>query len=1056
MKKFTLVLLFVLFFMISCSSDNSSDTESSSPSVPTISDITLVSPANGETISGDMAILEWKGGIASDNSPTSYTIYLGRDTAKMVAVSIGYRANRFVIENLEPGYYFWKVIAVGMDGSNVESPIFRFYVEEEENGETYPSLVQLLSPSNGDIVESNSVRLCWNSVDPAAVYKVLAGKEPSVLYQIAVTYETCHDFTNLEPGRYYWMVEGIVNDKVIPSPQYYFDVRGELIVQLLSPGNGASVTSPVLRWKGFISLSGVTFDDDISYNLYLGRSLNSLKLVLSDTNESDYAFDPMTASTYYWYVEGRDPYGNVVTTAISQFRAVDKPVMVSLSLNGESFSESHGCMVMSDGNLYCWGANNYDELGFSSVTGVPYPERIDNEYSGMYLKVFSGMKDTCALTDMGMVCWGNRDDEILGPAVEDNFEPVPIPVNDLIKAAPGESHICFLSNGGNVWCSGDNQYGERATTNVTDWITRVELPNYQWIDIVSGKDFSCALSLEGNLYCWGNNTKGEITDSSDTSIFTPVEITAPDGSGWRMIAAGWEHLCGITYLGKLYCRGDNNYGEVTANGFSYPASISYPVEISLPAGEDEWKWVEAGAYNTCAMARSGAIYCWGFNGAQDGSGRYAIGVTYETPVPLTEISVVDPDAFSLGTGAGCYVSENKLFCWGDSYSGGVPYGYIGESDLLYPFQARFQSFKWTRIAGSYDDACGITDNGRLFCWGVNRDAMLATGNPAITDNGDLGEVSIPVEITSPASGDRWKEFTSLKGESSLRCGLTEGGRIYCWGYDYEGVLGYQGEYVNTPIEITNPAGRKWKYVEGEHDINCGIDDSGYLWCWGRNEHKLLLDDQGHDAPVEISIPEKVTSVTVGYFFACALGVSGNIYCWGNNDWYQLGDIGSGDYAPFHSSVFDGFIFKQISAGYDHICGITIDGSLYCWGRNSDGQLGIDSLDEKFAVPEKVELYDSQSWRRVFAYQNSTCGVTVDNDVYCWGYQSNPVRRETYFIYRSPAYWFGVDEEIDSIFASYQNILFTDKDGNLYLQGSNSGALNILRWVIPPVEVSLER
>ena len=73
-------------------------------------------------------------------------------------------------------------------------------------------------------------------------------------------------------------------------------------------------------------------------------------------------------------------------------------------------------------------------------------------------------------------------------------------------------------------------------------------------------------------------------------------------------------------------------------------------------------------------------------------------------------------------------------------------------------------------------------------------------------------------------------------------------------------------------------------------------------------------------------------------------------------------------------------FTALTAGFEHTCGLTSDGDVYCWGRNREGQIGDGTRVDK---PAPVKVSYGPSLQTVGAGGNHTCGVT-SSGVVCWG------------------------------------------------------------------------
>lgn len=115
-------------------------------------------------------------------------------------------------------------------------------------------------------------------------------------------------------------------------------------------------------------------------------------------------------------------------------------------------------------------------------------------------------------------------------------------------------------------------------------------------------------------------------------------------------------------------------------------------------------------------------------------------------------------------------------------------------------------------------------------------------------------------------------------------------------------------------------------------------------------------------------------------FMCGIKNNGSLWCWGSNSFGQLGDNTTTQrLTPF--PVSGGGAWVKISAGDDHACGIKVDGTLWCWGRNFNGQLG-DSTTTMRSVP--AEVSGGGQWKDVSAGATFTCGIKTDDTLWCWG------------------------------------------------------------------------
>jgi alpha-tubulin suppressor-like RCC1 family protein len=123
-----------------------------------------------------------------------------------------------------------------------------------------------------------------------------------------------------------------------------------------------------------------------------------------------------------------------------------------------------------------------------------------------------------------------------------------------------------------------------------------------------------------------------------------------------------------------------------------------------------------------------------------------------------------------------------------------------------------------------------------------------------------------------------------------------------------------------------------------------------------------------------------TAVSAGFYHTCALKTDGTLWCWGDNTSGQLG-LGTASTTP--GQVTAGTApWTVVTAGQSHTCALQADGTLWCWGENADGQLGIGS-NLPSAAPVVVTASPS-SWSAVAAGGAHTCAVAGDGTLWCWG------------------------------------------------------------------------
>ena len=163
---------------------------------------------------------------------------------------------------------------------------------------------------------------------------------------------------------------------------------------------------------------------------------------------------------------------------------------------------------------------------------------------------------------------------------------------------------------------------------------------------------------------------------------------------------------------------------------------------------------------------------------------------------------------------------------------------------------------------------------------------------------------------------------------------------------------------------------------------------------------LRIDRQGSGYTLMIAVPSLSNavsrkfsirngivfkSISAGYFHTCGVAEGGTVYCWGSNTDGQLGDTAMSEIKPAPDPVTGGNNFVSVGAGRTHNCGIYFPGSAQCWGLNQEGQLGVPGFI-KSTVPLGVS--EVLSFKDAIGGYSHSCGVTVAGAGYCWGDNSS--------------------------------------------------------------------
>ena len=647
---------------------------------------------------------------------------------------------------------------------------------------------------------------------------------------------------------------------------------------------------------------------------------------------------------------------------------------------------AHTCVLRRDSSIYCWGSNSYGQLG-NGEQGDGWGD--DSAYSVIPVQVnnisdataiSAGGLHTCALIkDSTIKCWGSNYDGRLGSNLNSRSS-VPVRVTDITDATAvttGGAHTCALIKDSTIKCWGENHDGQLGSStadnrtsvpvSVTN-ITNAAITNVAAIS--AGLFHTCALIKDSTIKCWGGNYSGQLGNSTDrlgnnnpsaivnNPSATPVKVT--DITDATAIAAGDSHTCALIKDSTIKCWGINFLGQLGTGTYPHtftPVRVTDITDATAISVDD----------HTCALKRDGSIYCWGNNE----NGQLGTGIISRSTALVRVTDITDATAISAGFDHTCaLIQDSTIKCWGSNYNGQLGSGTDSRSTA--PVRVT-DITNATAISAGQDHTCALIKDNTIKCWGDNWYGQL--GNSTEDNN-----TSVPVRVTDIT------DATAISAGRYHTCALIKNSTIKCWGRNFGDQLEINTDTGSSvPVKVPNitdaTAITSW-------DNTCALIKDSTIKCWAR----LGSNSEGSS----ISVPVKVTDATAiskGYKHTCALKRDGSIYCWGRNNFVQLGN-GEQGYGLGDDSA-DSVIPVQvknisdataITAGKYHTCALKRDGSIYCWGNNYNGQLGSNTEGINSSVP--VRVTDITDAIAITTNSNRSCALHEDGTISCWGSNSD--------------------------------------------------------------------
>lgn len=342
--------------------------------------------------------------------------------------------------------------------------------------------------------------------------------------------------------------------------------------------------------------------------------------------------------------------------------------MGEITFTNISAGAYHACGLTPDSTAYCWGVGREGELGISDTISVPAPVEVVTGIK--FSQVGAGYYHSCGLSTSGAVyCWGGNGEGQMGlGAADSRFHLVPEPVvggGTYVSLSVGERVSCVLTTAGTAKCWGNGEggaIGDGDTARVVAAPTVVS-GGLTFRTTSTGIGATCAITADSTGYCWGATTP------CDTLLCSLTPQPVPGGFKFISLSASGLASCGVTADGASWCWGDNGYGQL---GISLDTTQSaVPVRVS---GSALFAKIYPGVHHSCALASSGAAYCWGDDsGGQLGPGGPPTSIAGNGPGSTQPLPVSGGLVFNSLSTAYYYTcgvtTTHGAYCWGLDQNG---------------------------------------------------------------------------------------------------------------------------------------------------------------------------------------------------------------------------------------------------------------------------------------------------------------------------------------------------------------------------------------------------
>lgn len=653
-------------------------------------------------------------------------------------------------------------------------------------------------------------------------------------------------------------------------------------------------------------------------------------------------------------------------------------------------AQDHACAI-ANGKLYCWGANSSGQVGNNSTSifsGVKQPYLVKDAIAGKTVtSVDVSDASTCAIADGLPYCWGGNMQGQLGS-------------NNRTGYNKPTANVPIKQTNGDVL---KDHYVVNLSTSPYSW------PAVIW-PLSIALQHTCAGLDDGSMSCWGSNGFRQLTTKVSACIGLPVGdscwggslFSTPDsnkpiliegylndsdlevpqkGKKAQRVAASSHDSCLISN-GRMYCMGvEVPLALICNTPFFLPSNLVMVDFFDMCPGQ------YSAGYE---MSAKTGIFLK-FTQISTGGTQFTIGYTLND-------KKIDKDNWELTANVACGQANFTMFCVGNASTVGTQWGGSwkpawNELEGVDTSSMDNGDVEWlATLDGTY---C-IVDRGTPKCLMSLLSGVISGvtgGGGGIGSWGALNDTNLHNDVA-----------TKIAAGSYFGCAIANG-RLYCYGLNGNGqlatgntspvtYLSQTGQVGTTPIGTSEGALAASDKISTGGKHSCAAVNEKVV-CWGDNTYGQL--GQGDHSPLAVpqSVPslsefKAVSSISAGQDHTCAV-IYGELYCWGRNTNGQLGIGNSTEQTtPVKVTAFNGKRVQSVSAGIDNTCAIA-NGDLYCWGAGTNGKLGLgntNSYNTPQLVSGKGDLKSTDAVTRISTGDQHTCAVGGNADAFCWGSNAN--------------------------------------------------------------------
>jgi alpha-tubulin suppressor-like RCC1 family protein len=665
-----------------------------------------------------------------------------------------------------------------------------------------------------------------------------------------------------------------------------------------------------------------------------------------------------------------------------------------------------------------------------------------NIFMGMFVLLFAGLWIAGCTEETGL------------EGMKDKHNPDSADETDVVALSGGGSHTIELKSDGTVWIWGSNQFGQLGDGTTIDSPAPIQVIGLTDVTaIAAGGSHTIALKTDGTVWSWGDNRAGQlgvITTEACSGYSTPCSSTPVKVIGLTdiiAIAAGGSHTVALKSDGTVWAWGRNNSGQLGATvseicGYGYSCSTT-PVQVS---GLTDVTTIAGGGFHTIALKADGTVWAWGANRY----GQLGDGTTIDSTTPMQVRGLTDVTAVAGGLYHTIVLkTDGTVWAWGWNSS-----GQLGTETTE---TCEFGSTKWycsttplqvngltgvTSIAAGGNLYVGHTialkADGTVWAWGNNDHGQLGATTTEICEilipYGERGGAYTYSAFcsTTPVQVSGLAEVNVIAGGGYHTIALKSDDTVWAWGDNEHSQLGvtttetcgYEDDFncSSAPVQARSKVTGAFSVGGTVSDLtetlvlqNNGEDDliitengpftfATELEDLAVYDIEILTQPDGQVCEIISTISGRINATDVtdiqitcldffteaiaiagGNSHTIALKTDGTVWAWGKNNSGQLGvetteTCGNVNCSTIPVEVNGLTDVVTIAAGGVHTIVLESDGTVWAWGNNWTGQLG-DGTTINSPTPRQVDLTDVNA---IAAGWLHTIALKSDGTVWAWG------------------------------------------------------------------------